>query len=124
MAKLGLIDYKEAKKGSAPQISKINRTHEKYEQWETTIGKVGTKKVDEEKKDNEEKWPKVSIEDLYKPKDSIKKLFDNDKKLDGLYTMEEAKARLQDYLKKNEIKMEKKFLILDPYLLSLCKKII
>ena len=40
MAKLNLVEYKEAKKGTSPQISKINRAHEKYEKWEPTIGKV------------------------------------------------------------------------------------
>ena len=121
MAKLNLIEYKEAKKATSPQITKINRTHEKYEKWEPTIGKVGTKKVEEEKKGSEEKWPKVIIEELYKPKENLKQIFseDKEKKPDNLYTHEEAKNLLQEYVKKN-CTLEKKFILMDPYLCSLC----
>lgn len=120
MAKIGLIEYKEAKKNSAPQVTRINRGHEKFETWEVTIGKVGTKKNDEEKKENEEKWPKVQIDELYKPKDSAKAIF-QEKKADGLYSLEEARNALNDYIKKNEIKTEKKFFVMNPYLLNLRK---
>jgi hypothetical protein len=121
MSKLNLIEYKEAKKSTSPQITKINRTHEKYEKWEPTIGKVGSKKVEEEKKGNEEKWPKVLIEDLYKPRDNMKQLFadEKEKKTDNLYTHEEVKNVLNEYIKKN-CKVEKKFIKMDPYLCSLC----
>lgn len=121
MAKLNLIEYKEAKKSTSPQISKINRAHEKYEKWEPTITKMGSKKTEEEKKTNEEKWPKVLIEDLCKPKDSLKQLFPNEeKKADNLYTFDEAKNVLQEYIKKN-CTLEKKYIVMDPYLLSLCE---
>lgn len=124
MAKLKLIEYKEAKKGTSPQITKINRSHEKYEKWEPTISKIGSKKFEEEKKTSDEKWPKVIIEDLYKPKDNLKQLFPiEEKKPDSLYTHEEARNILQEYIKKN-CKLEKKFIVMDPYLLSLCKNIL
>lgn len=121
MAKLNLIEYKEAKKSTSPQITKINRAHEKYEKWEPTITKMGAKKTEEEKKTNEEKWPKVVIEDLCKPKDNLKQLFPNEeKKAENLYTFDEARNVLQEYIKKN-CTLEKKLIVMDPYLLSLCE---
>lgn len=122
MGKLGLIEYKEAKKGTSPQISKINRSHEKYEKWEPTIGKVGSKKVEEEKKVSDEKWPKVVIEELFKPRENMKAIFaeEKEKKPDNLYTHEEIKNVLNEYVKKN-CKVEKKFIKMDPLLCSLCK---
>lgn len=33
MSKLGIIDFKEVKKGATPQITRVHKTHAKYEFW-------------------------------------------------------------------------------------------
>ena len=63
----------------------------------------------------------MTIEELFKPKESMKQLFadDKEKKADNLYTHDEVKNVLNEYIKKN-CKVEKKFIKLDPYLCNLC----
>lgn len=49
MAKEGLIEYKEAKKNTQPQIAKIFRNEAKYEDWQPTTLKAIKKEADDEK---------------------------------------------------------------------------
>jgi translation initiation factor 2D len=42
LSKLGVIEYKEAKKGSNPMITKINMNHPKVKDWTPTINKMGS----------------------------------------------------------------------------------
>ena len=39
MSKQGLIEYKEARKGTSPMIMKVNKGLEKLEKWDPTITK-------------------------------------------------------------------------------------
>jgi len=66
MSKMGLIEYKEAKKGTNPMITKINLNHDRIKDWTPTISKPGqnTKneaKFDKEFKDDDENYPKIEI---------------------------------------------------------------
>lgn len=47
ISKLGVIEYKEAKKGSNPMITKINMSHPKVKDWTPTINKMGTNSKNE-----------------------------------------------------------------------------
>lgn len=40
MSKEKLLDFKEAKKGAAPLIMGINRTSDRYQDWEVTVQKA------------------------------------------------------------------------------------
>ena len=91
MGKQGLIDYKEAKKGTQPMIMKINRGNLKLEQWEPTIAKTGKRNEEGEEKKGaaDSEAFKLQITDLFKPKkDSFSKLFVSEK---DHYTREEIK---------------------------------
>lgn len=49
MSKLGLIEYKEAKKGSNPMITKINLNHDRLKNWTPSISKPGQNTKNEAK---------------------------------------------------------------------------
>lgn len=44
-----MIEYKEAKKGSNPLITKINMGHPKVKDWTPTINKIGSNTKNESK---------------------------------------------------------------------------
>jgi hypothetical protein len=50
---LGIIEYKEAKKGSNPMIAKINMNHPKVKDWTPSINKMGTNSKNEPKNVNQ-----------------------------------------------------------------------
>ena len=67
MTKLDFIEYKESKKSAAPQIIKINRGNPKLAEFEPSVGKA-VKKEKEEEISEEDKWPKVEIQEALQPK--------------------------------------------------------
>jgi len=119
MAKEGLVEYKEAKKGSNPVIVKINRENKLYDKWEPTITKVRSKDNDEEdgKKKGEDFNMVVDIQELYKPRGNVMKIFGEggDK---NYYTIDQCRDLLNKYVQQQcESDKNKKNLVkLDPYL--------
>eukprot|EP01015_Nassula_variabilis_P014183 TRINITY_DN216_c0_g1_i9.p1 TRINITY_DN216_c0_g1~~TRINITY_DN216_c0_g1_i9.p1 ORF type:complete len:521 (-),score=199.64 TRINITY_DN216_c0_g1_i9:26-1588(-) len=67
MNKQGFIEYKEAKKNLPPQITKVMRTNKELAEFEPIVQKAFKKEAPEEKKEDDEIWPKVEIEELFKP---------------------------------------------------------
>lgn len=116
MAKLGIIEFKESKKGAAPQITKVNRTHSKLADFEPVVSKSSKKdNKEDEQGDDDDRWPKVDIIEVFKVKEQILKFFpeDTDKEdKDKLYTREEVQNAIQKYINKHNL-VEKKFIKLD-----------
>jgi len=111
MMKLDLIEYKESKKGAAPQITRINRGNPRLSEFEPVVSKAA-KKDREEEVSAEDKWPKVEITEIYKPKASLSFFFPDYEDKNKFYTKEEIQTVIMKYVNENKL-IEKKFIKID-----------
>eukprot|EP01016_Furgasonia_blochmanni_P000252 TRINITY_DN1001_c0_g1_i1.p1 TRINITY_DN1001_c0_g1~~TRINITY_DN1001_c0_g1_i1.p1 ORF type:complete len:729 (-),score=327.94 TRINITY_DN1001_c0_g1_i1:179-2275(-) len=122
MDKQGYIDYKEAKKGQGPMITKIHREKEDFFQFMPKIKKAEKKEKDanEEKKVDENVIPKVELAEVYKPRSNLKPIFATADGTvpDKYYTEQEAHDAFQKFLTATK-KLEKKNVFVDVELLSI-----
>mmetsp|Transcript_19994 Transcript_19994/g.17063 ORF Transcript_19994/g.17063 Transcript_19994/m.17063 type:complete len:135 (+) Transcript_19994:1320-1724(+) len=96
MAKDGLIEFKESKKGDPPKITRIHRENKKLTDFEPVVTKVNKKEKEEEEKGDDDKWPKIKIEELFKPKGQIAKFYEGDKQ--DYYTKQQIHDIMTKYL--------------------------
>lgn len=124
MAKLGIVDFKEVKKGGTPQITKVHKTHAKLATFEPVVQKAAKKEVKEQEVAEEDKWPKVEIKELFKVRPQLFQLFPDDAYINDkekLFTIQEVQNAVLNYAKVHNL-VDKKFIKLDDKMKALFEK--
>eukprot|EP01017_Pseudomicrothorax_dubius_P039988 TRINITY_DN6206_c0_g1_i1.p1 TRINITY_DN6206_c0_g1~~TRINITY_DN6206_c0_g1_i1.p1 ORF type:complete len:359 (-),score=135.95 TRINITY_DN6206_c0_g1_i1:197-1273(-) len=124
MDKLGIIEYKEGKKGGSAQIVRVNRGASQLTEFEPTKKKPTKKEVAPPEETKETFKSKIVIQDLVRPRDNLLPIFpieSRDTFRKAQMTYEAVKHHLDQYLAK---KSQKKAVIIDQELINIFPNIV
>jgi len=124
MSKLGIIDFKEVKKGATPQITRVNKKHAKLVNFEPVVSEPAKKEEKVIEVADEDRWPKVEIKDYFKVKPQLFQLFPDDAYInekEKLFSVQEVQNTILNYAKQHNL-VDKRFIRLDDKMKALFDK--